>query len=107
MKFNPFWKKLIKELNVGKTFLTLHKPENFSANSYYNEIIIIPYSSRKLRYIKKKSFENVWNYGLKLNPDLKFHPTYYKKIYGINIVNASYMLTLIDFYLRRFKTEWG
>ena len=106
MSVHSFWKKIISDLNKGKTFLTLYQSENFSANTYYNEIVIIPYKSRKIRYIKKNEFERVWKHGLTLDEKKKFRPTNYLKIGKRHVVNASYILTLVDFYLRKFNEDW-
>lgn len=106
MKQKECWKKILKKLDIGKTFLTLHNDDNFSANTYYNLILVIPHSTRKIRYIKNDEFSRVWKHGLTLDLKERLHPGKYGKIDGKSTVNASYIITLIDFYLRKFKTEW-
>ena len=106
MKQKECWKKILKKLDVGKTFLTLYNDDNFSANTFYNQIVVIPYSTRKIRYIKNDEFSRVWKHGLTLNLEQRLHPGNYKKIGKYTIVNASYIITLIDFYLRKFNATW-
>jgi len=107
MKFKLFWKKLKVELKKGKTFDTLHRHTQFDAYQYYNEILIIPEKTRKVRGIREKDFRVIWKYGLTLPEKQKFHPTYYNhEMTQDRTVTVSYNLTLIDFYLKKFKTEW-
>jgi hypothetical protein len=94
------------ELKKGKTFDTLYRTKQFDAYAYHNEILIIP-ESREIRNIREKDFRVIWKYGLTLSEKQKFHPTYYNnEMVQDRTVTASYTLTLIDFYLRKFNTTW-
>ena len=107
MQFKLFWNRLKVELKKGKTFDTLHQHTQFAAYNHHNEIFIIPEISREMRNIREKDFRVIWEYGLILSEKQKFHPTYYNNemVQG-RTVTASYTLTLIDFYLRKFNTTW-
>jgi len=105
MKWKLFWEKLKKELKAGKTFDTLHRPKQFDAHVYHNEILIIP-ESREIRNIREKDFRVIWKYGLKLTEKQKFHPKYYNEMPENRTVTNSYTLTLINIYLKEFETEW-
>jgi len=106
MKVKLFWEKIKNELKKGKTFDTLYQHKEFNAYQYHNEILIIPETSGEVRNIREKDFRVIWKYGLTLSEKQKFHPKYYNEMLNGRTVTNSYTLTLIDFYLKKFKTEW-
>lgn len=106
MKSKLFWQKLKIELKKGKTFDTLYRYKQFDAYQYYNEILIIPQTTRQIRDVREKDFRVIWKYGLTLNEKQKLHPKFYNEMVQGRIVTASYVLKLIDFYLKKFKTKW-
>lgn len=101
MKFEDFWKKIQKE--DGKLKLkTRARGQDFtvSYDSHYDEVVVVPESTKMPRHIVRKDFEKVWSKFKEIEGD-PYRPGYYQR----DTHNASYILAIMEHFLKGGKAD--
>lgn len=91
MKFDVFWKLLEKRINKQNEFHTLKRHVPFTAEFYFDKIIVKPNSTKFTRQISKDDFQKVWNSACKISLGKQFNPVNYQN----DTFHASYILAMI------------